>query len=54
MTHDIIAWLLAAGNPAVQHRTKTELLGQEDDLAETLAWITQKLPADWHKTKGLW
>ena len=54
MTHDLIAWLLASGNPAVQHRTKTELLGQEDDLAETLAWITQKLPADWHKTKGLW
>ena len=53
MTHDLIAWLLASGNPAVQHRTKTELLGQEDDLAETLAWITQKLPADWPKTKGL-
>lgn len=54
MCNDTIRWLLDTGNPAVQHRTRTELLGLEDDPAEALLWITKKLPTDWHRTKGLW
>ena len=31
-----------------------ELLGLEAEPTEALMWIEKKLPADWHKTKGLW
>ena len=54
MYNDTINWLLNTGNPAVQYRTKTELLGLEDDPEEAFLWIRQKLPDDWYRTKGLW
>jgi len=51
---DAIQWLLEDGNPAVQYRTKTEILGEEADSADARTWILSKLPANWHETKGLW
>lgn len=45
--NDTVAWLLDAGNAAVQYRTKIELLGLEAEPAEALIWIEKKLPAEW-------
>ncbi len=54
MRNNVLNWLLDFGNPAVKYRTKTELMDLDDDPAEAFMWITQKLPADWYETKGLW
>ena len=54
MKNDVLTWLLDTGNPAIQHRTRRELLDQEDDPTEAFTWIVQKLPADWYRAKGLW
>lgn len=54
MPNDALNWLLETGNPAIQHRTRTELLNMEDDPSEAFTWIEQKLPVDWFKVKGLW
>lgn len=54
MSNSATAWLLDTGNPAVQYRTKTELLGLEAEPTESFQWIEKKLPADWYKIKGLW
>ena len=40
MTSDALTWLLDFGNPAVQYRTRTELLNQEDDSAGVI-WARQ-------------
>lgn len=54
MINHTVAWLLDTGNPAVQYRTKRELLGLEANPTEAWMWIEKKLPEDWHKRKGLW
>lgn len=54
MNETILDWLLDSGNPAVQYRTRTELLDLEDSSAEAFMWIIRKLPVDWYQTKGLW
>jgi hypothetical protein len=50
----VIDWLLGDDNPAVKYRTQTEILGQEGDKAEALAWLSAFLPADWRERTGLW
>ena len=54
MQNHTVNWLLETGNPAVQYRTKKELLDWEAEPTEALIWIEKKLPEDWHKIKGLW
>lgn len=54
MPNAAVSWLLETGNPAIQHCTKTELLGQEDDPYAAFKWIADKLPEDWYRAKGLW
>lgn len=54
MYNNTVTWLLDTGNPAIRHRTKTELLNLKDSPEEAFTWITQNLPTDWHRTKGLW
>jgi len=51
---DVIQWLLEDKNPAVQYRTRTELLGEAADKSAVIAYIEKKLPADWQDAKGLW
>lgn len=51
---DVYSWLLEDKNPAVQYRTKTELLGQAADISAVRDWILAKLPANWWEVKGLW
>ena len=54
MSIDAVAWMLDTGNAAVRYRTKIELLGREAAPTAALMWTDKKLPADWHKIKGLW
>ncbi len=50
----IIEWLLEDNNPAIKYRTQRELLEQPANIAEAKSWIFDKLPENWHETKGLW
>lgn len=52
--NDVIEWLLENKNPAIKYRTQTELLELPADISEAKAWIFDKLPENWHETKGLW
>ena len=54
MNNPVISWLLEDKNPAVKYRTLTEILGEKADRKAVVEWIFEKLPADWHETKGLW
>ncbi|MFT3950756.1 MAG: hypothetical protein QM689_02120 [Oscillospiraceae bacterium] len=51
---DTIEWLLEDENPAVQYRTRTEILEQPSDNSKVKEWISLKLPPDWYQTDGLW
>ncbi len=51
---DVISWLLEEENPAVQYRTKTELLGEPADNEKVLKWIDTVLPEEWYERNGLW
>ena len=50
----IINWLLENDNPAVQYRTKTEILCEQADKQKVIDWVNKLLPTDWQNTKGLW
>jgi len=52
--NNIIDWLLEKNNPAIEYRTKTELLNERMDNSKVIDWINNYLPADWKNTKGLW
>lgn len=49
-----IAWLLEDDNPAVQYRTRTELLHEHADKKTVISWISRFLPADWQERQGIW
>jgi hypothetical protein len=51
---NIIDWLLEDNNPAMEYRTKTELLDEKADNSKVVNWIKSILPPDWKNTKGLW
>lgn len=51
---DTLLWLLEDSNPAIQYRTRTELLGENSDISPVRDWILSRLPADWPEAKGLW
>lgn len=50
----IIEWLLEDNNPAIEYRTKTELLNEKANNSKVIDWIKNILPEDWKNTKGLW
>lgn len=50
----VISWLLKDDNPAIQYRTKTELLEMSADKDKVVEWINTFMPEDWYNTKGLW
>lgn len=51
---DIYSWLLEDKNPAVQYRTRTELLDQNADVSDARNWILARLPERWWEIQGLW
>ena len=51
---NIIDWLLETSNPAIEYRTKNELLDEETNNPKVIDWINGILPTDWKNTKGLW
>lgn len=51
---NVINWLLENNNPAIEYRTKTELLNEKTDNSKVIKWLKNILPNDWKKTKGLW
>jgi hypothetical protein len=51
---NIIDWLLEENNPAIEYRTKTELLNEKANNSKVIDWIKSILPHDWRETKGLW
>jgi hypothetical protein len=54
MDKKIIDWLIEKNNPAIEYRTKTELLDEKADDSNVIDWIKSILPPDWKDTKGLW
>lgn len=50
----VLDWLLEDNNPAVQYRTKIELLDEKADKQIVVNWINKFLPVDWKNTNGLW
>jgi hypothetical protein len=51
---NVIDWLLENNNPAIEYRTKIELLNEKADNSKVIDWIKNILPNDWKKTNGLW
>ncbi|MDR2517012.1 MAG: hypothetical protein LBC88_06485 [Spirochaetaceae bacterium] len=51
---NIIDWLAENNNPAIEYRTKTELLNEKADNSKVIDWVKNILPFDWKDTKGLW
>ena len=51
---NIISWLLETNNPAIEYRTKTELLNEKVNNSKVIDWINSILPSNWKNTKGLW
>jgi hypothetical protein len=51
---NIIEWLMKDDNPAIEYRTKTELLREKASASKAIDWIKGILPADWKDAKGLW
>lgn len=54
MSGTAMEWLLEESNPAVQYRTRIELLDQLADVGKAKDWIYLHLPENWYETKGLW
>jgi hypothetical protein len=54
INNSVMEWLLQDDNPAIQYRTRTELLNEKTDNSKAVDWIRSILPADWKNTKGLW
>ena len=54
LDNKIIDWLTENNNPAVEYRTKSELLGEKANKSKVIDWIKNILPTDWKHTKGLW
>lgn len=54
LDNNIISWLLENNNPAIEYRTKTELLNEKPNNANVIDWLRKILPTDWKNTKGLW
>jgi hypothetical protein len=51
---NVLDWLLENDNPAVEYRTRIELLNEKANNSKVIDWIKNILPNDWKKTKGLW
>jgi hypothetical protein len=51
---NIIDWLAENNNPAIEYRTKTELLEEKANNSKVIDWMKNILPVDWKYTKGLW
>ena len=51
---NIINWLSENNNPAIEYRTKKELLEEKADNSKVIDWVKKILPADWKHAKGLW
>jgi len=52
---NVIDWLIESNNPAIEYRTKIELLNEKADNSRLIDWIKKEiLPKDWKNTKGLW
>jgi hypothetical protein len=51
---NVLDWLVEENNPAIEYRTKTELLGEKTDNSKVIDWIKNFLPENWKSTKGLW
>jgi hypothetical protein len=52
--NSLIEWLLEDNNPAIEYRTKTELLNEETNNSKVVDWMRKYLPVNWKETKGLW
>ena len=50
----IIDWLTEHNNPAIEYRTKLELLDENTSKSKVIDWTKNTLPTDWKNTKGLW
>jgi len=54
LDNNIVEWLLENSNPAIEYRTKTELLNEKADNKNVIDWLKKILTTDWKSTKGLW
>jgi hypothetical protein len=53
--NELLIGYLEDNNPAIEYRTKVELLNEKMDNSKVIDWIKKKvLPKDWKDTKGLW
>ena len=44
MNENIINWLLESNNPAIEYRTKLELLNKKADNSKVIDWLNNFLP----------
>jgi hypothetical protein len=51
---NVVDWLLESNNPAIEYRTKNELLNEKADNSKVIDWINGFLPIDWKDTEGKW
>lgn len=49
----VIQWLLEDDNPAVQYRTKTEILNVKADKNKVIEWVFKFTSADWKEYKWI-
>jgi len=54
LDNNVVEWLLENSNPAIEYRTRTELLNEKADNKNVINWLKKTLPIDWKSTKGLW
>ena len=52
--NNIINWLTEHNNPAIEYRTKVELLNEKANNSKVFDWVNGFLPVDWKNKKGLW
>jgi hypothetical protein len=51
---NIINWLCESKNPAIEYRTRIDLLDEKVNNSKVIDWINNILPNNWKNTKGLW
>lgn len=49
-----LSWLLQEDNPAINYRTRTEILGEDCKNDKAKNWIFSHIPNDWYQVKGMW
>jgi hypothetical protein len=54
MDENVINWLVESNNPAIEFRTKIEILDEKANNSKVIDWLNIFLPVDWKSTKGLW